>query len=245
MTVMLFSSEVRVTVMLRDSLGFRTLAHTLVNSPDSSTAGMTTTYCLQTQRHSREAHHWFWEVGNRQEHAVKDKKRLNHLTHFKPHTHIHTYGPATTWPTHIQVKRTHSVHVHVWISSRPMTDWAQHQGQHLLNTRRCRKPPPLLVSVTQQYHFYLMPGHKKSIIYRFWSVVWCMHPNTTVCVTLTPKYLSALEEYKNKINILLLVLLIIQISMRPLVEYNGIHYYRHLDAVRGAEVFARLSTKNK
>lgn len=243
MRVMLFSSEVRVTVTLRDSLGFRRLAHTLATSPDSRTAGMTTTYCLQTQRHSREAHCGFWAVGNWEEYAVKDKKRLNHLTHFKPHTH--TYGPATTWPTHIQVKRTHSVHVHVWISGRPMTDWAQPQGQHLLNSHWCRKPPPLLISVTQQQLFYLMPGHKKSIIYRFWSAMWCIHPNTTVCVTLTPKYLSALEDYKNKINILLLVLLIIQISMRPLVEYNGIHYYRHLDAIRGAEVLGRLSTKNK
>lgn len=148
--VMFFSSEVRVAVMLRDSLGFRRLAHTLVDSPDSRTAGMTTVYSLQTQRQSREAHHWFWEVGNREEDKKKTKNQLNHLTHFKPHTHAHTYGPATTWPTHMQVKRTQSVHVHVWTSGRPMTDWVQPQGQHLLNSHWCRKPPPLLISVTQQ-----------------------------------------------------------------------------------------------
>lgn len=73
MRVMFFSSEVRVTVTVRDSLGFRRLAHTLDDPPDSRTAGMTTTYCLQAQRHSREARHWFWEVGNPEECCERQK----------------------------------------------------------------------------------------------------------------------------------------------------------------------------
>lgn len=71
-----------------------------------------------------------------------------------------TYGPATTWLTHIQLRRTHSVHVQTCFPGGPMTDEYSQRGLRPLNSLHWRRPHhPHTHTLTQPHTHTHWPPH--------------------------------------------------------------------------------------